>query len=274
MIIQKAVIPAAGQGIRLNPITKVVPKELLPVLNKPLIDYIIEELIEAEVNQIGIVTSSKKPLIKEYLTSLTQPHTLLSKYPSVDLQFIYQETPNGLGNAILEAKEFVDNSPFIVCLPDDLVFHHISAVKQLQNKYKSLQHSLVGVVPVPTDKTSNYGIVKPHNRLEEVSFTAEYFVEKPIPENAPSNLAVIGRYLFTSEVMDLLDKYSGLVPDDDLLTKAKNELAQESSVSALRISGTRIDAGSALGITQAAIHELSRQPEEWGQLNSFISSLL
>ncbi len=274
MIIQKAVIPAAGQGIRLNPITKVVPKELLPVLNKPLIDYILEELIEAEVNQIGIVTSSKKPLIKEYLTSSSQPHTVLSKYRGVDLQFIYQETPNGLGNAILEAKEFVDNSPFIVCLPDDLVFHHISAVKQLQSKYKALQHSLVGVVTVPTDETSNYGIVKPSNRLEEASFTAEYFVEKPIPENAPSNLAVIGRYLFTSEVMDLLNKHSGLVPDDNLLTKVKNELAQESSISALRISGTRIDAGSALGITQAAIHELSQQPEKWGQINSFLSSLL
>ena len=273
MVIQKAVIPVAGQGIRLNPITKVVPKELLPVLNKPLIDYILEELIEAGVNQIGIVTSSRKPLIKEYLTSSSQPHTLLSKHRNIDLQFISQEVPNGLGNAILEAKEFVDDSPFIVCLPDDLVFHHISAVKQLQNKYRSLQHSLVGVVTVPIHKVSHYGIVKPLNQPDEVSFKADYFVEKPIPENAPSNLAVIGRYLFTKKLMDLLGKYSGLVPNDDLLTKAKNALAQENSVSAVHIAGTRIDAGSALGITQAAIHELCQQPEEWEQLNTFLSSL-
>ena len=274
MVIQKALIPVAGQGIRLSPITKVVPKELLPVLTKPLIDYILEELIEADINQIGIVTSSRKPLIKEYLTSSSQPHTLLSKHRGIDLQFIDQEVPKGLGNAILEAKEFVDDSPFIVCLPDDLVFHHISAVKQLQNRYISVQHSLVGVVTVPTHEISAYGIVKPANQLEEVSFKAEYFVEKPIPENAPSNLAVIGRYLFTNKIMDLLDKYSGLVPDEDLLTKAKNELAQKNSISALHIAGTRIDAGSALGITQAAIHELCQQPEERDQLNRFLSSLL
>jgi UTP--glucose-1-phosphate uridylyltransferase len=206
MVIQKAVIPAAGQGIRLTPITKIVPKELLPVLNKPLIDYIIEELIDAGVTQIAIITSSRKPLIKEYLTSSSLPGKQTNKYRDVDLQFLHQEVPDGLGNSILQAKNFLSDNPFFVCLPDDLVFHHTSAVKQLQNAYKTLQDSLVGVVKVSTSEIPKYGIVEPPDQSDGPSFKSKSFVEKPTPVDAPSDLAVIGRYLFSAGFTELLGK--------------------------------------------------------------------
>ena len=273
MIIRKAVIPAAGEGVRLHPITRLIPKEMLPVLNKPLIQYAIEELVEAKISQIAIITSSRKPLIKQYLTSssVTSDKSWFSK--NIELEFIIQDEPKGLGNAILHAKDFVGNSPFIVCLPDDLVFHSMSAVRQLMTQYELLQNSLVGIVKVPREQIPNYGIVKPIDQSNQESFDIQYFIEKPIIEDAPSNLAVIGRYLFDSLIMDQLGELSCAVPNNELLNSAMNSLAKKRQISAVLIAGTRVDAGSVLGITQASTYQLLQNSPLGSQLRIFLESI-
>lgn len=214
--VRKAIIPAAGLGTRFLPATKAMPKEMLPIVDKPTIQYIIEEAMESGIEDIIIVTGKGKRAIEDhfdYAFELEEnlrrkgKFDLLEKVrqPSkVDIHYIRQKEPKGLGHAVWCARKFIGNEPFAILLGDDIVNSTTPCLKQLIDIFDKVQSSVIGVQKVPLNETNRYGIVDPKNndgRLYEV----ENFVEKPAVESAPSNIAIMGRYVLTPEIFEFLE---------------------------------------------------------------------
>ncbi|MFC4800163.1 UTP--glucose-1-phosphate uridylyltransferase GalU [Neobacillus sp. GCM10023253] len=271
--VKKAIIPAAGLGTRFLPATKAMPKEMLPIVDKPTIQYIVEEAIESGIEDIIIVTGKGKRAIEDHFDyAFELEQTLLNKEkfdllekvqePSrmVDIHYIRQKEPKGLGHAVWCARNFIGNEPFAVLLGDDIVQAETPCLKQLMNEYDRTHSSVIGVKRVPEEETSRYGIIDP---IEQVgrSFQVRNFVEKPKSGTSPSNLAIIGRYIFTPEIFMFLDKQEIGAGGEIQLTDAIQNLNHIQRVFAYEFEGKRFDVGEKLGFIETTI-EFALQKEE------------
>ncbi|WP_297444770.1 UTP--glucose-1-phosphate uridylyltransferase GalU [Desulfurobacterium sp.] len=263
--IRKAVIPVAGLGTRFLPATKAQPKEMLPLVDKPVIQYIVEEAVKAGINQIVFVTGKHKRAIEDHFDSNFELETALEKKGKTELlkivreitnlaEIIYvrQKEPLGLGHAILTAEPAVGNEPFAVLLGDDIIVSETPAIKQLMETYDRYRCSVLGVQHVPEEEVSNYGIVSGHE-VEENVIKIDKLVEKPAVSEAPSNLAITGRYILTPTIFDML-RYTPPGKGNEIqLTDAIVRLSMREAVYAKVMKGNRYDTGSKLGFLKATI---------------------
>ncbi|CAM3089189.1 UTP--glucose-1-phosphate uridylyltransferase GalU [Sporolactobacillus spathodeae] len=255
--IRKAVIPAAGLGTRFLPATKALPKEMLPIVNKPTIQYIVEEAVQAGIEDIIIVTGKGKRAIEDHFDiayeleqNLTQKKKfdLLEKVkePSkIDIHYIRQKSPKGLGHAVWCARKFIGNEPFAVLLGDDIVQNEKPCIQQLAEQYERTGCSVLGVKEVPKNQTQRYGIIDPKSNDGRL-YNVNRFVEKP-KDNPPSNLAIIGRYVLTPEIFDFLGKKEIGAGGEIQLTDAIQKLNELQGVYAYQFEGKRYDVGETLG---------------------------
>ncbi|QCS53929.1 UTP--glucose-1-phosphate uridylyltransferase GalU [Priestia flexa] len=270
--VRKAIIPAAGLGTRFLPATKAMPKEMLPIVDKPTIQYIVEEAIESGIEDIIIVTGKGKRAIEDHFDYAPElENNLIEKEKfellekvrqssNVDIHYIRQKEPKGLGHAVWCARNFIGNEPFAVLLGDDIVQSEIPSLRQLINQYEITSSSVIGVQKVEDHQTHRYGIVDPvssEGRLYHVN----KFVEKPKEGTAPSNLAIMGRYVFTPEIFVFLEKQQIGAGGEVQLTDAIEELNKHRFVYAYNFEGKRYDVGEKLGFIQTTL-EFAVQTDE------------
>ncbi|PAF25922.1 UTP--glucose-1-phosphate uridylyltransferase [Shouchella clausii] len=256
--VKKAIIPAAGLGTRFLPATKAMPKEMLPIVDKPTIQYIIEEAIEAGIEDIIIVTGKGKRAIEDHFDhSFELEQNLFNKgkldmlekvqaSSKVELHYIRQKEPKGLGHAVWCARKFIGNEPFAVLLGDDIVQAETPGLKQLMNQYDQTERSVIGVQSVPENETHRYGIIDPESQNGRL-YRVSSFVEKPKQGTAPSNLAIMGRYILTPEIFNFLEKQETGAGGEIQLTDAIQTLNEQQSVYAYDFKGKRFDVGEKLG---------------------------
>ena len=266
--VKKAIIPAAGYGTRFLPATKAMPKEMLPIIDKPTIQYIVEEAVEAGIEDIIIITGKSKRAIEDHfdrnieLENDLESKGKLEMLESVqhasnlaNIYFIRQKQMKGLGDAIYTARTFIGDEPFAVLLGDDIVVHaegDLPAIQQLIEEYEQTGSSVIGVQTVPEDQTHRYGVIDPiskDGRLYEVA----NFVEKPAPGTAPSNQAIMGRYVLTPQIFDYLAKKKVGAGGEIQLTDAIQMLNQVQDVYAYDFVGKRYDVGEKLGFIKTTI---------------------
>jgi UTP--glucose-1-phosphate uridylyltransferase len=268
MQIKKAVIPAAGLGTRFLPVTKSVPKELLPILDKPMLQYVVEEAAEAGVEQIIIVTSPGKESIASYFQPQPELDSRLADSGALDLlekvrlaanlaevSFVVQEKPLGLGHAVLMARQAVGNEPFVVILPDDIVAHSPGVVSQMAEVSQRLGAGVVAVEALPWNMVQNYGVVDGDrgDGTEERVLRIRGLVEKPLPEDAPSNLAIVGRYLLPPEIFDCLERTVPGAKGEIQLTDALSLLLEHQELYAYQFLGRRYDGGTPMGLLRTSL---------------------
>ncbi|WP_047983562.1 UTP--glucose-1-phosphate uridylyltransferase GalU [Ornithinibacillus californiensis] len=270
--VKKAIIPAAGLGTRFLPATKAMPKEMLPIVDKPTIQYIIEEAVESGIEDIIIVTGKGKRAIEDHFDhNFELEENLIKKEKfeildkvkqpaNVEIHYIRQKEPKGLGHAVWCARKFIGNEPFAVLLGDDIVQSETPALRQLIRQFEETQSSVVGVQQVPDNETHRYGIVDP-STIEGRRYQVNNFVEKPEQGTAPSNLAIMGRYVFTPEIFDFLDKQQIGAGGEIQLTDAIQMLNEIQRVYAYDFEGQRYDVGEKLGFVKTNI-EFALQNEE------------
>jgi UTP--glucose-1-phosphate uridylyltransferase len=261
--VKKAIIPAAGLGTRFLPATKAMPKEMLPIVDKPTIQYIVEEAIESGIEDIIIVTGKGKRAIEDHFDHAFELEDNLYKKEKfeeldkvlntskVDIHYIRQKEPKGLGHAVWCARNFIGNEPFAVLLGDDIVQAETPCTKQLIEQFDVVQSSVLGIKEVPLEETHRYGIVDPLSITDNLVKVAN-FVEKP-KENPPSNLAIMGRYILTPEIFNYLETQETGAGGEIQLTDAINRLNKEQSVYAYEFSGDRYDVGEKIGFIKTTI---------------------
>ena len=259
--LRKAVIPAAGLGTRFLPATKATPKEMLPIVDKPTIQYIIEEALASGIEDILIITGRSKRAIEDHFDrsielelnlaagGKAQELEMVKKISDIRIHYIRQKEPRGLGHAILCAKQFIGDEPFAVLLGDDVVDGEVPALKQLMDVYDKTGASVLGVQEVPQEKVSFYGIVASEPTAEPRTFTVSDMVEKPGVEEAPSRLAVLGRYIINPEVFPILEATKPGRGNEIQLTDALKELAKLQKMYAYNFEGRRYDAVSYTHLT-------------------------
>lgn len=283
--VKKAVIPAAGLGTRFLPATKAMPKEMLPILDKPTIQYIVEEASKAGIEDIIIVTGKHKRAIEDHFDTQKELETALFEKGKLELLdkvqystdlanifYVRQKEQKGLGHAIATAKQFIGKEPFAVLLGDDIVDSETPAIQQLMEKYEETGKSVIGVQTVPESETHRYGIIAPKsqtNRLYEV----EKFVEKPEQGTAPSNLAIMGRYVLSPEIFDYLETQSEGSGGEIQLTDAIERLNKDDKVYAYDFEGTRYDVGEKIGFVKTTIEYALKNEEMNEEIRNYIRSL-
>ena len=264
-MIRKAVIPAAGLGTRFLPVTKSMPKEMLPIINKPIIHFVVEEAIAAGIEDIIIVTGRGKRAIEDYFDTSpeleshlfqNEKYELLREVKDIaslaDIHYIRQKEPKGLGDAVLKAEKHVGNEPFAVLLGDDIIKAEIPCIKQLTNLFEKYNNSIIAVERVPKEMVSSYGIIK-GREIEELIYLIEDIIEKPSLEAAPSDIGTVGRYVLAPEIFDCL-KEAPLGKGNELqLTDAVKLLMEKAEVYAYAFKGIRYDAGDKSGYVKAII---------------------
>ncbi|MFJ7937162.1 UTP--glucose-1-phosphate uridylyltransferase GalU [Peribacillus sp. NPDC096622] len=271
--VRKAIIPAAGLGTRFLPATKAMPKEMLPIVDKPTIQYIVEEAVASGIEDIIIVTGKGKRAIEDHFDFAPELEQNLIEKGKVELlnkvqysnnlaniHYIRQKEPKGLGHAVWCARKFIGNEPFAVLLGDDIVQSETPCLKQLINQYEETNHSIIGVQTVPNEETNRYGIIDPafqDGRLYQV----ENFVEKPALGTAPSNLAIMGRYILTPGIFSFLDQQEAGAGGEIQLTDAIQKLNQIQQVFAYDFEGKRYDVGEKIGFVKTTI-EFALQDRE------------
>ncbi|OJF17069.1 MAG: UTP--glucose-1-phosphate uridylyltransferase [Bacillaceae bacterium G1] len=270
--VRKAIIPAAGLGTRFLPATKAMPKEMLPIVDKPTIQYIVEEAIDSGIEDIIIVTGKGKRAIEDHFdTSFELEYHLRQKgklelleevkRPSqVDIHYIRQKEPLGLGHAVWCARKFIGDEPFAVLLGDDIVQAEVPALKQMIDQFNRYRASVIGVKPVSPDEVERYGIVEAQ-KMDEGFYRVLDLVEKPKKEEAPSNLAIMGRYILTPRIFDLLGEQQAGSGGEIQLTDAISALNKVEAVYAYEFVGTRYDVGEKMGYIRTMI-EMALQREE------------
>lgn len=286
MKIRKAIIPAAGMGTRFLPATKAMPKEMLPIVDKPTIQYIVEEAVASGIEDIIIVTGKSKRAIEDHFdNSFELEHNLAEQHKwklldevrksseMADIHYIRQGEPLGLGHAIWCARKFVGNEPFAVMLGDDIVESKVPCLKQMMDVYEKHESSIVGVQPVPWEQVSRYGLVDGEELSERV-YKANRFVEKPKREDAPSNLAILGRYILTPRIFDILGDTPAGVGGEIQLTDALAKLGLEEDLIAYHFDGTRHDVGEKLGFIQTTIHYAMQNEELKDDLVVYLKKVL
>ena len=270
--IRKAIIPAAGLGTRFLPATKAQPKEMLPIVDTPAIQFIVEEAIASGIEELLIITGRNKRSIEDHFDRSLELEMQLKEHGKYDMlkmieeisdiriHFIRQKEARGLGHAVLCARQFVGEEPFAVLLGDDLVDAKVPCLAQLIDVYKDYSGSVLGVQQVPKSQVSRYGIVDPREVKPNV-WQAVGLVEKPAVESAPSRLAVLGRYVLTPAVFDLLEHTMPGAGAEIQLTDAIGELARREKVYAYRFEGRRYDIGDKEGFLEATVEQALKRPE-------------
>lgn len=287
MKVRKAVIPAAGLGTRFLPATKAMPKEMLPIVDKPTIQFIVEEAKKSGIEDILIVTGKSKRAIEDHFDSnpeleadleekhkdkllkLTQSITELG----VNLYYTRQPHPAGLGDAIYRARSFVGDEPFVVMLGDDLMDDQQPLTQQLIERYNKTHASTIAVMKVPHEEVSKYGVIDPSGEIEDGLYNVESFVEKPAVEDAPSDLAIIGRYLLTPEIFDILAHQKPGRGGEIQLTDAIDTMNKTQRVFAHEFKGARHDVGNKEGYLETAIQYGLTHPETKDALKEYIINL-
>ena len=270
--IRKAIIPAAGLGTRFLPATKAQPKEMLPIVDTPAIQFIVEEAIASGIEEILIITGRNKRSIEDHFDRSLELEMQLKEHGKYDMlkmveeisdiqiHFIRQKEARGLGHAVLCARQFVGDEPFAVLLGDDLVDAKVPCLAQLIDVYEDYGGSVLGVQQVPQSQVSRYGIVAPHKVKPNV-WQAVDLVEKPEAEKAPSRLAVLGRYVLTPAIFDILEHTKPGAGEEIQLTDAICELARKEEVYAYRFEGRRYDIGDKEGFLEATVEQALKRPE-------------
>lgn len=290
----KVIIPVAGLGTRMLPATKAIPKEMLTVADKPLIQYIVNECVAAGIKEIVLVTHSSKNAIENHFDTSFELETMLEKRvkrqlleevrsicpKDVTIMHVRQGNAKGLGHAVLCGRTVVGNEPFAVVLPD-VILAEFSADQKTENlaamikRFNETGYSQIMVAPVPMDEVSSYGVADCNGVEIPVGGSAEIvkMVEKPSKEEAPSNLAVVGRYVFSSAIWDLLEKTPAGVGDEIQLTDAIDMLIEQETVEAFHMTGKTFDCGDKLGYMQA-FTEYSLRHDKFGkEFKEYIKSL-
>ncbi|MFD0897798.1 UTP--glucose-1-phosphate uridylyltransferase GalU [Loigolactobacillus binensis] len=287
MKVRKAIIPAAGLGTRLLPATKAMAKEMLPIVDVPTIQFLVEEAKAAGIEDILIITGKGKRPIEDHFDSVPELEMVLKKRHKdkllklvesttdigVRLFFIRQSYPKGLGDAVRLAQDFVADEPFVVMLGDDITQSKIPLTKQLMNDYDKTHASTLAVVKVPHDEVSKYGVIKPVAETEKGLYNVQSFVEKPKPDQAPSDLAIIGRYLFTPEIFDSLNIQKPDAGGEIQLTDAIDHMNKTQRVFAREFTGKRYDTGNKLGYLTTNIEFGLQHPEIKDELRDYIIKL-
>lgn len=283
--VRKAVIPAAGLGTRFLPATKAIAKEMLPIVDKPTIQFIVEEAIASGIEDILVITGKGKRPIEDHFDSnlaleqnLAEKHKdellkLVEETTDINLHFIRQKRPKGLGDAVLQARAFVGDEPFVVMLGDDIMEDKIPLSKQLINDFEQTSASTLAVMQVPQQETSKYGIINPNEEVAKGLYDVKNFVEKPDPKEAPSNLAIIGRYLLKPEIFDILATQKPGAGNEIQLTDAIDELNKTQRVFAHEFTGKRYDVGDKLGMVEANIEYGLKHPEIKDELKKYLKEL-
>ena len=274
MKIKKAIIPIAGKGTRFLPATKEIAKEIIPIINVPMIHYIVQEAVEAGIEQIIFVTSSGKFSVEDYFdrnleleaylernNKLTELEMVRRIGSMVEITSVRQKEQLGLGHAVLMAKSMVEGEPFAVLLGDDIVVNPLPAIKQLMEvSVKNEGATVIGVMEVPKEDTPKYGIVK-GEVVDNRTLRMTGMVEKPRPEDAPTNLATPGRYILTPEIFEILEKIPRGAGNEYQLTDAINVLCQRKNVYAYKFEGERFDTGNIHGYLDATIDFALKDPQ-------------
>lgn len=287
--VRKAVIPAAGLGTRFLPATKALAKEMLPIVDKPTIQFIVEEALKSGIEDILVVTGKSKRSIEDHFDSnfeleynlehkgKTDLLKLVTDTTAINLHFIRQSHPRGLGDAVLQAKAFVGNEPFVVMLGDDLMdINNNNAVpltKQLINDYETTHASTIAVMPVPHEEVSSYGVIAPQGEGIDGLYSVETFVEKPAPEDAPSDLAIIGRYLLTPEIFNILETQESGAGNEIQLTDAIDTLNKTQRVFARQFNGDRYDVGDKFGFMKTSIDYALQHPQIKDSMKQYLIDL-
>lgn len=284
-MIRKAVIPAAGLGTRFLPATKAQPKEMLPIVDKPTIQYIIEEAVQSGIEDIIIVTGRSKRAIEDHfdksvelelLLERTGKHEMLETVENisnlVDIHYVRQKEPLGLGHAVLCAKKFIGDEPFAVLLGDDIVDSETPALKQMIDQYNKVNASILGCNEVPRSEVNKYGVVDYSEQIEEL-YKVNSLVEKPAIEEAPSTQAIVGRYILTPAIFDMLGEVAPDKKGEIQLTDAIDKLLQTESIYSYNIQGNRYDVGDKFGFLQASIDFALKRPDLKDKLYEYIKGL-
>tara|TARA_B110000238_G_C16070816_1_gene414798 strand:- start:48 stop:917 length:870 start_codon:yes stop_codon:yes gene_type:complete len=287
MKLNKVVFPVAGLGSRFFPATKATPKEMLPIVDKPLIQYAVEEALDAGFTELIFVTAKSKTSIRDHfeskldteLSNLTkEKKELLNKMNEiipngVSCKYVFQEEPLGLGHAILQAKPIIGNEPFAVILADDLIDSKTGALKQMVDLYKDSNSSIISVQKVDKASSIQYGIVSidggGQNKMKLTDI-----VEKPLPENAPSNLGVVGRYIFCNQILKFLENISFGTGNEIQLTDGIKSMLLTHPVYAYEFEGTRFDCGDKLGFIKANIEYALKNKIFGDDLHTYLKSRL
>jgi UTP--glucose-1-phosphate uridylyltransferase len=290
MRVRKAVFPAAGWGTRFLPATKAQPKEMLPLVDKPIIQYAVEEAVAAGIEQVIIVTSSQKRAIEDHFDLSYELEHLLEEKGDIEMlrqvrhisdlaqvAYVRQKEQLGLGHAVLMAKDLIGHEPFAVILPDDVVIGDRPCIGQLIHAYGQTHSSVVAVMEVPHEDTSRYGVIASeptadpldHGRLHKVS----RLVEKPKPSEAPSDLAIIGRYVLTPKIFDKLEQTKRGAGGEIQLTDAIQALMEEQQVFAYEFEGTRYDAGTTMGWLKASVELALQRPDLGREFRTYLADL-
>jgi UTP--glucose-1-phosphate uridylyltransferase len=289
MRVRKAVFPAAGWGTRFLPATKAQPKEMLPLVDKPVIQYGVEEAVAAGVEQVIIVTSSQKRPIEDHFDHSYELEHLLESKGDIEMlrrvrqigdmaqiSYVRQKEQLGLGHAVLMAKELVGHEPFAVILSDDVVVGERPAIGQLIEAHRATHGSVVAVMEVPPDDVGRYGIIDVDEEPvggDERLYRLRGLVEKPQPQDAPSNLAIIGRYVLTPKIFEKLEQTPRGAGGEIQLTDAIEALMADQDVFAYAFEGKRYDAGTTMGWLQASV-ELALERQDIGaEFRRYLASL-
>ncbi len=283
MKIRKAIVPIAGKGTRFLPATKEIAKEIIPIINVPMIHYIVQEACEAGIEQVIFVTASGKFAVEDYFDRNQELEAFLERNNKmkelelirkigsmVNVTSVRQKEQLGLGHAVLCAKSMIGDEPFAVLLGDDIVINQNPAIKQLiEVSVKNQGAPVIGVMEVPKNETNKYGIVQ-GDRVDPKTIRMTGMIEKPRPEDAPTNLATPGRYILTPEIFSILEKIPRGAGNEYQLTDAINVLCQKRDVFAYQFEGERYDTGNVFGYLDATIDFALKDPEI---RDKFLSSL-
>ena len=286
MKVRKAIIPAAGLGTRFLPATKAMPKEMLPIVDKPTIQYIVEEAVASGIEDIIIVTGKGKRAIEDHFdNSFELEHNLLEKGKMdlldevqkssklVDIHYIRQKEPKGLGHAIWCARKFIGDEPFAVLLGDDIVQAKKPCLQQLMEQYERYNASILGVQSVADEEVSRYGIVDAQ-AIGDRFYSVNSLVEKPKQEDAPSNLAILGRYILSPKIFEILGEQRPGAGGEIQLTDAISALNQFEAVYAYDFEGTRYDVGEKMGFIQTTIEFALQREDLRPELIHYLSEVL
>ncbi len=265
MKVRKAIIPAAGLGTRFLPATKAQPKEMLPIVDKPTLQYIIEEAVASGIEEILIITGRNKKSIEDHFDKSVELELVLEEKGKkelldtvknisnmINIHYIRQKQPKGLGHAISCAKHFIGNEPFAVMLGDDIVDSDTPCLKQLMDAYKEYRTTILGVQEVAKENTNKYGIVG-GKHIEDRVYKVKDLVEKPDPDEAPSNIAILGRYIISPTIFEILENLPAGKGGEIQLTDGLKELSKKEAMYAYNFEGRRYDVGDKLGFLEATV---------------------
>ncbi|MCQ6535935.1 UTP--glucose-1-phosphate uridylyltransferase GalU [Bacillus mycoides] len=286
MKIRKAVIPAAGLGTRFLPATKALPKEMLPIVDKPTIQYIVEEAVASGIEDILIISGRGKRAIEDHFDKSYELEEILAKSGKNDvlenvknisalanIYYIRQKEPNGLGDAIYCARRFIADEPFAVLLGDDLIQSETPCLKQLMDIYSDLNAPIIAVKNVPFEDVSKYGIVSPKAIISNKIIQIDSLVEKPNIDKCHSNVAIMGRYILTPNILKILEKLPRINGAEIQLTDALRIMAEKQNVYAYYFNGERYDIGDKFGFIKATLDFAIKRPELKEDVLKYIKTL-